>query len=613
VRAQNDSLRPVEPLAPSPVLERRFERGRDFEADVLAEMVKLLPEMVILEAPDAASLEAATSEAIEHLAPVIASGRLPADHIGRRVGKPDLLVKARAGGYRAVDIKHHMALEPAVEAADGLAATCSELGLPSFEDAEIDASHFARRKKSDLLQLAHYQRMLEAAGIASNDGARYGGIVGVERCVVWYDLDAPIWRTPSSSGKQKARTTMEIYDFEFDFRLDIIAAAQDHERDPATPLLVVPVRIGECDECPWWDHCRPQLKAGTGDVSLIPRVGWRPWSIHREHGVNDRAALAALNIRTARLIAAGVDLAGLMEATEGMPPDTPIAAVPKIARRKAQVAKLEATGIVTVGDISTLHPETASYSGAMSSLPEQIDQARAALGTAPVYRRRNVESISVPRADVEVDIDMENVEEGVYLWGALLTDRKDTSSSVGERHQFVTWEALTKDVETHNFVRFWEWLSEVRRAAAAGGLTLRAYCYNEAAENTYLRSLGSTAGVIDEVETFIASDEWVDVLRVFDSQLITGGPNGLKVVAPLAGFSWDIDDPGGGESMLRYEIAVASPSQDERDSARAWLLAYNGGDVAATLAIRDWLERESTTIPSIDSLDAVEWAESVHD
>jgi predicted RecB family nuclease len=83
------------------------------------------------------------------------------------------------------------------------------------------------------------------------------------------------------------------------------------------------------------------------------------------------------------------------------------------------------------------------------------------------------------------------------------------------------------------------------------------------------------------------------------------------VVAPLAGFSWDIDDPGGGESMLRYETAVGSPSQEERDSARAWLLTYNGGDVAATLAIRDWLERASTTIPSIDSLDPAESAESV--
>ena len=110
--------------------------------------------------------------------------------------------------------------------------------------------------------------------------------------------------------------------------------------------------------------------------------------------------------------------------------------------------------------------------------------------------------------------------------------------------------------------------------------------------------------MLTDVEAFIASDDWVDMLQVFDSQLITGGPSGLKVVAPLAGFAWSVNDPGGAGSMLRYDQALGAGSSRERQDARDWLLRYNRYDVEATRAIRDWMEE--ATIPSIESLDA-EW------
>jgi predicted RecB family nuclease len=195
---------------------------------------------------------------------------------------------------------------------------------------------------------------------------------------------------------------------------------------------------------------------------------------------------------------------------------------------------------------------------------------------------------------------MENVEDGVYLWGSLLTDRSVTNPEEGY-HPFVTWEPLTLEAQVENFRAFWSWLTEVRADATAGGGSFRAYCYNESAENTYLRALGAAAGVLDEVEGFIGSDGWVDMLRVFDSQLITGGGIGLKMVATLTGFSWQVENAGGAESMLKYEVAV-DPSDGEQGKARSWLLAYNRGDVEATLALREWLDKDSRSLPSIESL-----------
>jgi predicted RecB family nuclease len=603
VRAQNNVLRPCQPLPASPELQRRFDRGREFEGGAVEQLEEAFAGILVTTAETEEQLEAVTAEAMERQVSVIVGGRLPADHAGRRVGKPDLLIAADGGGYRPVDFKHHATLEPAQAVGRGLPGLCSALAAPRLEDAMVDEEFSAKKREEDLLQLAHYQRMLEAAGLAAADG-RWGGIVGTEQRVVWYDLDAPIWSTPSSTEKQKVRTTMERYDFEFDFRLDVIAVANAHLRDPSVQLLVVPVAIAECPECPWRDYCRERLESGSGDVSLLPRVGWRQRQIHLAHGVRDRAALARLDIRTARLVADGVDVAAMQLLIEDLPPETPITDLGVVIRSKSQLAKLEGAGVRTFGDLAALSRETASYSDvAMSTLPEQIDLARAALGPAPIYRRRDVESIAVPRADIEVDVDMENVETGVYLWGALVSDRTKPVTAP-EYTAFATWELLDGDVEAGNSMRFWEWLAFLRDGALGRGQSFRAYCYNASAENTYLHRLGVAAGILEEVTAFTRSDQWVDLLQVVNANLITGGGLGLKKVAPSAGFSWDVEDPGGGASMLRYDLAVNGANEREREQARAWLLTYNQGDVEATLAIREWLERKGALVPRIESLDS---------
>jgi len=604
VRAQWDAIRPCAPRPASRLVERRLARGRRFEAEVVARLLAAHPDARVIPAGDRPGREAATEDAMRAGTPLIVAGRLPADLAGRRVGEPDLLVAGPGGaGYRAVDIKHHRCLDAGP---GGLPARCSPPGELTWESAQPDPAASARRRRDDLLQLAHYQRMLEAAGRAA-PGARAGGIIGVEDVVTWYDLDAPVWLTPSASGRAKRRSTMQVYDFEFAFRLDILAVAAKHlyakhGAAPDAALLVRPVRIAECAECPWWSWCGPQLEAGSGDVSLLPHTGWRAWRVHRDHGVTSRAALASLDHRTATLVAGQVDLRPVIAALGTRPEDTPVAAVVS-ERKRAQVARLARAGVRTLEDARALCARTAAYADQpMRDLPEQIDQARAALGAAPAYRRRGVTRVEVPRGDVEVDIDMENVEDGVYLWGTLVTDRSGGDSGPPGYRPFCTWDPLSGDVEAALFAEFWRWLSRLRQRAAGAGLTFRAYCYNAAAENTQMHRIAAAAGLADEVAAFTQSAQWIDLLRVFDASLLTGASAGLKQVAPLAGFAWEAEDADGGESMVRYDQAAGSADPAVARSARDWLLAYNRNDVEATRSLREWLDGAAGDCPDIAGL-----------
>jgi predicted RecB family nuclease len=458
------------------------------------------------------------------------------------------------------------------------------------------------------LQLAHYRRLLETAGLASTGlGHNVGGICGSEGVVVWYDLDAPVLEAPEHvdvAGLPRRISPMERYDLEFAMRLRVSVAAELHLDDPSEELLAEPIVCKDCAMCRWREWCGSQLEA-VADLSLVSGVGVGRRRLYMEHGVSDLYALAGLDWTTAELVRRGVDLTDLKDRVrEGaLPGATPLASI--IPKRKKQLEDLAALGFVTAGDLAALDGPTFVLGAAGgSSVASQIELARARVGQLPAYRRRDVVAVEVPRADIEVDVDMESTNDGCYLWGALATDRREPGAE-GAYLSFATWDPDIEEGELAAFEKFWSWLRAVRARAAAAGATFRAYCYSRSAEEGQMKRLADRLGLRDEVDAFLLSDEWVDLLEVVRGQLVTGRSMGLKETAPLAGFAWRFDDAGGTLAMVKYDEAVDEGAADgaSRQAAAQWILDYNEDDVRATAALRAWLDGAARMLPSIASWD----------
>lgn len=563
-RAQWDVLQPAAQVPASGAARRRMDAGIVFEADVFTQLVALHPDAVVIDRggpDDRPDRERRTLDAMTAGAPLILGGRLPTDGATRRVGEPDVLIAAPGGGYHPADVKHHRTLTSGW----GLPASVADLTTPSLADAGPPRLHLAdmraKKRKGDLYQLAHYRRMLQSCGFAAPDAM--AAVIGTERLATWHDLDAPVWRTPSRSEGTKQRSTMEVYDFEFEFRLDVIAVAQRHASDPSVDLLVVPVRTGECGDCPWWGHCH-QVLTDTDDLSLLPFASWNMWAAHRDRGVR------------------------------------------------------------TMADLAALDPTTDAYDGTkVRDLAGSIDMARARVSDQPAFLARGIEEIRVPRGDLEIDLDLECDDDGgVYLWGALVSDPGGTGLAPIGYRSFVTWDLDLARGEVDVFRQLCDWLAEVLRDAELAGRSVTLYCFNEKAEAGALRRLATLADAADRadtgatgeadhgagrwqafVERLVDPPGWVDLLPICRSSLVTGRSMGLKYVAPLAGFRWEDAEAGGEQSMTWYHDAVHHPDPGVRTANRARVLTYNRNDVEATLALRDWLERSGPSLPRISDLD----------
>jgi predicted RecB family nuclease len=303
--------------------------------------------------------------------------------------------------------------------------------------------------------------------------------------------------------------------------------------------LALPSRIMDCRSCPWWPTCEADLVA-VRDVSLVLRG-------------EDAVALRHAGVRTVD------ELAALAPSDE---PPVPLVSTP---------------------------------------FPDAVALARAWLGGLTMVRR--VPDVRVPRADVEVDVDMESFgDSGAYLWGCLLSGPRvaDIGLPPGYR-AFVTWQPLPTADEGRSFGEFWQWLTEVRARARMAGLTFHAYCYNELAENRWLLAsadrFASTPGVPtrDEVQTFITSPAWVDLFRIVSDTFLCARGKGLKTIAPVAGFHWRDPSASGENSMRWYRDAVGMDGEPAEPSQRRRLLEYNEDDVRATSVLREWMTSQAMT------------------
>lgn len=83
---------------------------------------------------------------------------------------------------------------------------------------------------------------------------------------------------------------------------------------------------------------------------------------------------------------------------------------------------------------------------------------------------------------------------------------------------------------------------------------------------------------------------FVDLLPIAKEVAFPVTGYSIKMLAPLAGFDWEVKDAGGGNSIVYYQKATSSmKSEEEKQTAIKWLREYNRDDVKATFAVREYL------------------------
>jgi predicted RecB family nuclease len=538
-------------------LAELFDGGAQFEDAVLEQLITFCEGKVVDLRPLSSDTPEAQIEACVQTmnsgADVIIGGCLPVDLHGHRVGSPDLLVRTADGAnrsptYHPVEVKWHRIIArsrpPDGDAEEPRVLRYSTLTNPRAEAASGIPGYELRigSRAADFLQLAHYHRMLEACGFGAQQPL--AAVIGTDDlfespALAWADLGESQVRTFSRSSPEgwRLRSFLERYDYEQAFRIKIAAVAQQQtgrpDQDPE--LVVRPIVNKECPRCQWWEHCLPQLD--PDDVSL--RIDKTPLDMReiatlRRHGIATISELAA------------ADLDQLLE---------------------------------------WYLPEVTHREGADGRIRVAARRARMLLeGTS--FDRETSGPIDVPRANVEIDLDIESSADGrIYLWG-FLVQQADGEAAVYQ--EFSRFDDLDDQGEAALAADAFTWLRSV--VDCTPSVIVFHYSGYEVAKISELAGRAD-----DELLTWAAGyaeEHFVDLLEIVKAHYFGVSGLGLKLMARHVGFNWRDDDPGGLNSQLWFAEAVHGDTAEVRARARRRVLEYNEDDVIATSQVRAWLRAQ---------------------
>jgi len=455
-----------------------------------------------------------------------------------RVSRPDLLIRVGEGAdgkprWAPVDIKSH---DPITE------NKSSKLYLASWDSLlpTDGVETVARLDLEDAAQLAHYHEHLRTLGLAAAEG--FVGVVG-------RDIETIAWAKLSETALGlggKAGDAGTDYLFKFDVAKKIVEAAQARQKDPSLPPAAFSALEGDakfgCAACTFQIICERELKnhdGGAGHVTLLAGV---------TKNVQAKYFPEITSIR---------DLAA-------------VAGLPKPAEKHQVQAQAK-----VLDKAILLDPD---------------------------------KDLFIPEFDIEIDIDLENSlaafqdsgltevegKDRVYLYGFGIHDRtlnKDWRSATFD--SFADY-SNTEEGEYQLLLKMWNFLKEQVAKAESAGKSIGIFHYSSH-EKTWWRNFARNhegkAGVptLEEVDEF-TGDYFVDLLD-YSKQVALGTTGyGIKKLAPKAGFNWQVQDPGGALSLLKYKDAVdPSKSREEQQESIDWLYSYNLDDVRATFAVRDYL------------------------